>query len=39
MAFGMLIFTAIGYTVKNINIFRRGTTTTVVASSIEEVGK
>lgn len=39
VAFGMLIFTAIGYTVKNINIFRRGTTTTVVASSIEEVGK
>ncbi len=39
VAFGVLIFTAIGYTVKNINILRRGTTTTIVASTVEEAGK
>lgn len=39
VAFGMLIFTAIGYTVKNINILRRDTTAKIVASSTGEAGK
>lgn len=39
VAFGMLIFTAFGYTVKNINILRRDTTSKIVASSVGEAGK
>ncbi len=37
LSFAMLIFTAIGYTVKNINLYRRGDHKTLAVSSVEEV--
>lgn len=36
LAFGMLIFTAIGYTVKNINLYRQGKQATILASTAQE---
>jgi len=36
LAFGMLIFTAIGYTVKNINLYRQKKQTTVLVSTVTE---
>ena len=39
VAFGMLIFTAIGYTIKNINLYRRGAQLHIIGSSDGEAGK
>ena len=36
LAFGLLIFFAIGYTIKNINLYRQDKQSSIVASSIEE---
>lgn len=36
LSFGVLIFAALGYTVKNINLFRRGEETEIVAHIVEE---
>ncbi len=36
LAFGMLIFTAVGYTVKNINLYRQGKQAAILASTARE---